>query len=293
MRTNFQFIIFNFQLFRRNIQQGQIVLILVLLSVVGLTIGLSLIGRTITDIRISHQVEESSRAFSAAEAGIETALRGTAIQETGNLTISGAAASYKVEMTGGTSSVYSFPVTDPGAMQSLWFMEHKTDGSGKLDESSAYSIGNPIGVCWGLGAENNAALVMTLIYRDEDDLYKIAKAAYDPGSGHLNNFLTTVEKIGNYCDGNFRFRKVINGALEFWDGLTLNPGAKLIALSLQPVYQATAMAVKPDNPEAKLPYQGKQIISLGTTDTGIVRKIQVTQGFPLLPEIFNFSFCTQ
>ena len=54
---------------------GQIILIVLLIMVVLLTIGLALVVRSVTDIRISTETKESTRAFSAAEAGIEDALR--------------------------------------------------------------------------------------------------------------------------------------------------------------------------------------------------------------------------
>lgn len=57
-------------------QRGQVILILLLVMTVGLAIGLSVVQRSITDISTATKVEESSRAFSAAEAGIEKALRG-------------------------------------------------------------------------------------------------------------------------------------------------------------------------------------------------------------------------
>jgi len=55
--------------------RGQAALMVILGIVVLLTIGLSLISRSITDIRISQETEESARAFSAAEAGIEDLLK--------------------------------------------------------------------------------------------------------------------------------------------------------------------------------------------------------------------------
>lgn len=57
-------------------QNGQVVLILLLLVAVGLGVGISIIQRSISDISTSTKVEQSSRAFSAAEAGIEKALHG-------------------------------------------------------------------------------------------------------------------------------------------------------------------------------------------------------------------------
>lgn len=55
--------------------QGQVVIILLLIMTVSLAIGLSIIGRSISDISTSTNVENSSRAFSAAEAGIEKAMQ--------------------------------------------------------------------------------------------------------------------------------------------------------------------------------------------------------------------------
>lgn len=59
----------------KNHKSGQVVLIVLLVMVVVLTIGLSLISQSVTDISISKDEEESIRAFSAAEAGIEAALQ--------------------------------------------------------------------------------------------------------------------------------------------------------------------------------------------------------------------------
>lgn len=56
-------------------ESGQILLTLVLVVLVSLTIGLSISQRAISNLSTSTKTEQSSRAFSAAEAGIEQALR--------------------------------------------------------------------------------------------------------------------------------------------------------------------------------------------------------------------------
>lgn len=53
---------------------GQAALIILLIMVALLTIGLSVVSHSVTDISISQDEEEAMRAFSAAEAGIEEAL---------------------------------------------------------------------------------------------------------------------------------------------------------------------------------------------------------------------------
>lgn len=63
----------NYELRIKN-QGGQVVIILLLVMVVSLAIGLSVVGRSLTEISTSTNSENSSRAFSAAEAGIEKVL---------------------------------------------------------------------------------------------------------------------------------------------------------------------------------------------------------------------------
>lgn len=58
-------------------QSGQVVVILLLLMLVALSIGLAVTQRSVTDVTTSTQSEQSSRAFSAAEAGIAKALSGS------------------------------------------------------------------------------------------------------------------------------------------------------------------------------------------------------------------------
>lgn len=59
-------------------QKGQIIIVLLLLMLVGLSVALALTQRSITDVATSTQSEQSNRAFSAAEAGLEKALGGSA-----------------------------------------------------------------------------------------------------------------------------------------------------------------------------------------------------------------------
>src|SRR3989338_5751978 len=141
--------------FIKRFDEGQIVLILVLITVVGLTIGLSLISRTITDIRISSQIEQSSRAFSAAEAGIETALRGNVeIGPTGTVSLEGASANYSVSTVGGTDANYNLSLTEVGNSQTVWLVEHNADDS--INESGySYPVSSTLEVCFGTRPETN------------------------------------------------------------------------------------------------------------------------------------------
>lgn len=58
-------------------ETGQVVIILLLVVVVALAAGLSIAGRSVSDIATSTRSEDSSKALSAAEAGLERALQQT------------------------------------------------------------------------------------------------------------------------------------------------------------------------------------------------------------------------
>ena len=58
-----------------NRQKGQIVIILLLITLVALSVGLAITQRTLTNLTTSTQNEQASRAFSAADAGIERAIQ--------------------------------------------------------------------------------------------------------------------------------------------------------------------------------------------------------------------------
>lgn len=75
-------------------QKGQVVVILLLVMVIALAVGLSTISRSTLEVSTSRKSEDSSRAFSAAEAGIERAIQanintlGSTASAVPNLTLS-------------------------------------------------------------------------------------------------------------------------------------------------------------------------------------------------------------
>ncbi len=55
-------------------KSGQILILVLLIVVVALAVGLSVASRNITNLRSSTQTEQSQRAFTAAEGGVEDVL---------------------------------------------------------------------------------------------------------------------------------------------------------------------------------------------------------------------------
>ncbi|OGG20813.1 hypothetical protein A3D03_03990 [Candidatus Gottesmanbacteria bacterium RIFCSPHIGHO2_02_FULL_40_13] len=277
---------FKFQINRKNYitrdkSAGQIVLILVLITVVGLTIGLSLISRSVTDVRISSQIEESSRAFSAAEAGVENALKIINVFPTDtpqSITLDNASAEYTVSDIGGSNSLYSFPATEANSSQILWLVNHDSDGGLGI---AYYSKTDSLDICWGI-AGNNAAIEFSLYYKT-GSTYKIAKSAYDPDISRAgNNKFNPADTDGSYCESIYPYKHTINFITDFG----VSEADNLLALRMTPVYENTAIGVKPTE---NLPVQGNQINSVGKTTTGVVRKIQVNKTYSILPGLLDFA----
>lgn len=255
---------------------GQALLIILLIMAVALTIGLSVISRSITDIKISQQTEEAARAFSAAEAGIEEAL----VAGTGGFgTFEETGAKYTTAVAGfGEGTEFVFPqeiqVDEP---QTLWLVEHNEDGS--INETSYYTTGS-LDVCWG----GTAALEVSIYYKDGTS-YKVARGAYDPDATRraTNNFSSP--DPGSCAE--LTNKKILNFSGDFG----INPATKtLLFLRLRVLYaNAQVGAVTPGSGIGQvLPAQGTRIESTGTAGAA-TRKVEVVRYYPAPPEIFDFA----
>lgn len=265
--------------------RGQIVLITLLVLTIATTVVLSLMARTTTDTAITNQIEQSSRAFSAAEAGIEEALQ-SGVGSGGVKVLTGAEASYSVTVAsiGGATGVFEFPQkTLQGSSETVWLVAH--DANGALVEIPTYTS-SYIDVCWSQETIV-PALVATVLYKESSDgSYRTAKVASDPVAIRRtdNNFSPPTASTGG-CSGvaNTTYRERIQFSTL---SASINPATDtLIALRIAPIYSDTKFAV--DTGAQLLPLQGKKIDSIGTTTTGTNRKITVHQQYRSAPAIFD------
>jgi len=254
-------------------QSGQILLITLLVLSIATTIALSLIARTTTDLNISNQVQESSRAFSAAEAGVEQALKAqTSIPVQ---TLSGGA-QYSVSQAniGGDSAAYVFPhVTPLGEVETLWFVNHNPDGT---PMTTRVYTKPTIDVCF---SDTGSPAIEATIYYLKAGVYTVAKAAFDSIS-RANNFDIAV---GGGCGAgtNTAYKKTIT-----FSDLSINPAVDtLIMMRLRPLYANAQLAVLPTQ---ALPLQGSKYDSCGKTGTGIQRCISVVQNYRTPSGLFDY-----
>jgi hypothetical protein len=258
------------------IQQGQVLLVVVLLMVVVLTIGLSVAARNITNLRQTSEEDQSQRAFSAAEAGIEVALQQSGDQFSGNFNESGEFITQVRTVQGREFIVNNGKTITPNESVDVWLSNFPTTPSG-------YSVRSaPVTIHWGSdGADpcDTAALEVTLLSGTTTNP-SIRHYAFDPcdTTRAENNFTAASTPGGTVQDTTYRFR----------ESITINEG---LLMRVIPLHHSTTMAVVSDTAEG-LPAQGKIIESTGTSGE-TKRKIVVFQGFPKLPiEVFPYTLFT-
>lgn len=282
--------------------EGQALLIVILVMAVVLTIALSLVSRTISDINISTKEDDSSRAFSAAEAGIEQALLN---KSTGTYTLNGNVTSqdsFSVNATPLVSGGNEFSVPlllSAGETAPVWLVEHADDGSLTCSLTKPCFTGSQLKVCWGeSGTPDSAtspAVEATVVYLTSDtDLStaRIARAAFDPivSRTDVNNFTKGSEGTNCTVQGkSYQYSKTIDLAAL---GVTIRGNA---AQRRGPQYLRVRMLYNTDQAHpigvnvagaGMFPLQGSKVISQGTSGTA-TRSLEVSQLFPDLPPIFD------
>lgn len=267
-------------------QTGQVALIALLVLTIATTVGLSLIARTTTDVSITRNIEESTRAFSAAEAGVEEALKsGVATAGTIDPTLG---VSYSVtiaSVNGSVGNPFIFPTkTLSENTETVWLVNHADAGT--IQEVPTYTAGT-IDVCWSSESTPPALMVSVLYKKASDGSYQVAKSAYDPNSSRAaaNNFSAPTALTGGCGSGT---NTTYKSTIRFSDFVpSVNPAADtLIALRIRPIYSGALIAIAPAQ---DLPFQGNRIQSVGETGSGVNRKIVVYQQYWAPESIFDYA----
>ncbi|HUD18862.1 MAG TPA: hypothetical protein VMR81_00250 [Patescibacteria group bacterium] len=268
---------------------GQVVLITLLVLTIATTVALSLIARTTTDTTITSQVVESSRAFSAAEAGVEEALKSAS--NSANELTAGVSYTVTVSPINSSTGVFEFPTkVERGSTGTVWLVNHDANNVPIEDPNDPGRYNAPsIDICWNTDATTIPALAVTLLYKKSDGTYQVAHTAFDPSSdrAQTDNFSTVVASGG--CGG--------NTGTDYRATLTFNDLGinrltdTLMELRIRPVYNDATIAV--DAGTNQLPLQGHRIESTGTTTTGMNRKIVVYQQYRSPSTIFDAALYSQ
>ncbi len=161
---------------------GQIVIVLLLTMLVALAVGLTITQRSITDISTSTQTEQSTRALSAAEAGLEKAIsQGSGFSDL-NL---GNQSSVKVEVLNdlpGSKQTLEYPSVEKETIAQFWLAQHSdTPPSLYYNQSQTYIyFGN------SPASAVKPAVEITYVYQDASG-YKLLKKFVDSDTTRPSN----------------------------------------------------------------------------------------------------------
>lgn len=264
----------------RPAQKGQALVILLLVMAVVLTIGLAVASRSVTDIRLSYQQEESTRAFSAAEAGIEAALLG---EGSGSQTVGQASYTLTVEDYASGVTEFVFPDTTAGEAVTVWFVGHNPAGDPVLDcsDGNCYT-GSEARFCWGTAGGTDPALELTFVY-DRLGTFEVARRGYDAQAGRTAGFSPPAP---GQSLGGISFSHC--ATVDFANLITNFSATRLLFGQAKLLYNNQAHRLGVAGEGANLPAQGRTITSLGQAGEAS-RRIEVFQGFPEPPAIFGYS----
>ncbi len=261
-------------------ESGQVFLIAVLILVIGLTVGLSVASRSVTNLKSSLEEENSQRAFAAAEAGVEKALKGVKAND-----ISFGEANTKIktvsidEIKGTKVFLNNGAPIEANDGMDVWL---SSDNKNIL----ATTQNNTLTFYWtGRNACDNPpppALEVIVFAKSSTAPNPVAsqRYVYDPcrrvtatPDTNSSSGYSIQESNGALRTQSFQFKT---------DPIVVVDG--YIARAI-PLYSSSPIAVEATT---ALPLQGNVINSTGTSG-GTTRKITYFQGWPKIPnEIFQY-----
>jgi hypothetical protein len=228
---------------------GQVGIILLLITVVMLTVGISVVSRSTSDLNISNTSEQSNRALDAAESGVEQALS----QDLKNYT----------PPTGGSGPInVNTQVSSSRSLQAF------------VDQG--YTVGvdltgviTPVTVQWAKesSCSSRASLVLTIFSTASPAVRRIYASA-------------------NTCSHNDNFNAPVSaGSNGYSSSTTVTTAAGDYLMRIRPLYYSSDVQVTGNN----LPVQAYTVTSSAQNTTGKETKVvQVDRTLPIPPSVFDY-----
>lgn len=282
-------------------KSGQILILVLLVVVVALAVGLSVASRNLTNLKTSTQAEQSQRAFTAAEGGVEDVLS----------RLNTVASVISTQSSGGSgctvvnSEVANCNITRPSGLPANVQVKasksyEKTVEVGDVAQINlkTYPATKSFDVEWGVSGETGPkpSMEFTFICTNDGN----TTCAIDAYVSGVTTTLTNTKVGSQYGQVRAAYQA------ENWagqDGFSnCEPGttywckvkftikaspAGLEILRMKPFW--TRATIKVSTADLSFPVQTYEITSTATTDTGVSRKVEVKRdALPQLPAIFDY-----
>lgn len=248
-------------------REGQVALLVLLVSAVVMTIGLGVSRKTVVTTTVEKNEEQLKQAFNTAESGIEYFLGTGKTQFTAVDNLSQAIISTKNIGEGSTVNFDQF--TLPNNNLVFWLVGHNADGS--IDYSTFYR-GNSLSLCVESGF--NRAIKVDFFYRDVlSSAYKVKRGGYNLMADYVSGF-TNISPGQGTCAGGYK-------QVDLAAVVSLGSGTPLL-LGVKPIGNGARFYLLGSGPI--FPIQGIKISSTGAVgdiNTGVKRKINVQETFQM------------
>lgn len=246
-------------------QSGQVALIVLLVSAITMTIGLSLSRKTVTETKIDTDQELLKQAFNAAESGVDYYL-GTGKTEY-TAPDERSKADVVVNEIGGGTSIDSGGLVLENNTFLFWLSSHNDDGS----IGNTFYIGNYVDICVDAGF--TGALKIDYFYKNATGNYKIErKGFYFGGSAPSGVSGFNPKIVTTRCSGNST-RFTLTGAVP-------------LLIAIKPIGGNTSLSLKSElTVLPPFPLQGQEISSTGRagdlSTAGVNRKVTVLNRYKI------------
>lgn len=287
-------------------QTGQVLLALILIMTVALAIGLSIVQKSLVDVSTATKVEESSRAFSAAEGGIEKYIQSgisnvNCTSDTCKVQFSENSSQANVE--GGNliprlpavntrQEALEYPPLAKEEIAQVWL----ADFNSSTNPPAQFYKQNSLEIYWGDPSlsTDKAALELTLVYygTDSTDLVDPSTTKYRSKKFYLDQMLRNPSNnfdISANCNGDHSV-----GSNTYQCSKTLNlPSGSLMLIRARLLYNTTSQpfavwALGTCGQDCSIPPQARILVSTGISGE-TQRRVQVFQIQKVVPSYFDYA----
>ena len=286
-----------FKLPRNKTNSGQALILVLLGMAVVLTLVISIVSTSVTDIDVSTRDEEAVRALNAAEAGIE---QGFLVATTTSDEFPDNNSAFTATVTGvaESSNNYNLPENlETGETGTLWYVSHDENGLAcDAEHPCVAGAGQTLRVCFsptGTGVSEAPAVEISFFYDESASgvatgnfsQVKVARVAYDPNASRILNNSFTQANGGNCVDVDGQSYEFSTPAIDLDSlGIGCPPGCLLFA-RVKPLYNTTAMPIGFIS-SAILPSQGVKVVSTGTSGDS-TRTLEAFRSYKEPPAVFD------
>lgn len=264
---------------KKALQQGQILLITIMLLATAITVVLTTAFIGQTDTKITKLEADQQKALAAAEAGVEAALKSGTNVNISDLQL-GSTGTANVSSFGADQRFVTPSAINANGEYTYYVADYNTTTG--FDNSWIYPLRIYYGTQNGTDCSSDLALDISLIYDNPAIVKKLV--AIDSASGFPDIAAGAAGVAGNNFAGtttNFACRT---------DPVDLSAYTNAKVLIIRVLKQNTQLGFE-STTSTPLKAQGKLVTSEAKTAAGASKKIQLFQSYPQIPaEFFVTSF---